>query len=272
MKDWKIAKTTSETTEKTEKRNKKELKVQTSGFASCTKRVFRVLRWISKNSVNVGWHDFFASIKSLCSLISRNKFFFSSSSMDFEEFDDVVWRDFFASSVVRLVRKFQLQNFWRLFHEKLSDNNFFSNSSKDFQELFDVARHDFLASSVVRLVRKFQLQNLENVETFPWTWTPLSSEFIWQQFFFEFFNGFPRILRCSLGSLKSSKEYYYEPVEQRSRVVRCTLAKIKTISSLMSRNKWLNPSLSKPSEFFKNHSEIAFPEFQFEIFQIFLRF
>ena len=56
-------------------------------------------------------------------------------------------------------------------------------------------------------------------------------------FFFEFFNGFPRILRCSLGSLKSSKEYYYEPVEQRSRVVRCTLAKIKTISSLMSRNK-----------------------------------
>ena len=98
MKKWKIGKLPKRLLRQLRRLKneiKKELKVQTSGFASCTKRVFRVLRWISKNSVNVGWHDFFASIKSLCSLISRNKFFFSSSSMDFEEFDDVVWRDFF---------------------------------------------------------------------------------------------------------------------------------------------------------------------------------
>ena len=177
--------------------------------------------------------------------------------MDFEEFDDVVWRDFFASSVVRHVRKFQLQNFWRLFHEKLSDNNFFFEFFKGFPRILRRSeaqffcffgratraqvstskrqkRWDFsmdLDPSFIRIhLTTIFFRILQRISKNSSTWwgtiffllwpcdscaslnfktsktsrlfhgllTSLSWETTWQIFFFEFFDGFPRTLRCSL--------------------------------------------------------------------------
>ena len=176
--------------------------------------------------------------------------------MDFEEFDDVVWRDFFASSVVRHVRKFQLQNFWRLFHEKLSDNNFFFEFFKGFPRILRRSEAQFfLPFRSCDSCASFNFKTSKTSRLFHGLLTSLSWETTWQIFFFEFFDGFPRTLRCSLtrffcffgsvascatfffffwifqwifervshlGSSKSFKEYYYEPVEQRSGLVRCT--------------------------------------------------
>ena len=141
--------------------------------------------------------------------------FFSNSSMDLEEFFDLVWHDFLVTLVVGLVRKFQRQNaegfdldfsmefIWQQFF-------FFSNSSVDFEEFFDAFWHDLFASLVLGFVRKFQRQNVEGFDL-------------------DFLMNILTALIFYLGSLKFFKEYYFKPKEeQRSGVVRCcTLAKIK---------------------------------------------